>query len=70
MGKGNNKFESVKLRKKFKKSDNYRCCSVPGGNVNKLSRGMCCTYPQWYVRHDRKVDAIQQSLDIESDSGY
>lgn len=63
MGRGENKFDSTRLRKKFKKSQNYRCCSVQGGNVNKLSRGMCCTYPQWYIRHDRKLVARLDSND-------
>lgn len=63
MGRGNNKIESVRLRKRFKKSDNYRCCGVSGGNVNKLSRGMCCTYPQWYIRHDRRLNALLDTTD-------
>ena len=47
---GTNKHENILIRKKFKKSDNYICCSKPTGNHNKEQRGCCCTYPMVYKR--------------------
>lgn len=50
-----NKYESMKIRKKFKKGANYRCCYAPTGNPGKYSGGYCCTYPQVYKRRDITV---------------
>lgn len=52
---GKNKHESTKLRKKFRKSPQYRCCFPPTGNIQKLSKGYCCTFPQVYRRYDLKL---------------
>lgn len=49
-----NKHDSIMIRKKFKKSYNYKCCLKPTGNINKESRGYNCTYPMVYKRYDKK----------------
>lgn len=49
---GDNKHESTIIRKKFRKSNNYRCCGAPEGNSQKFSVKYCCTYPMVYKRHD------------------
>lgn len=51
---GQNKHENVMIRKKFKKSPNYRCCGKPIGNINKESKGYNCTYPMVWKRYDHK----------------
>lgn len=50
-----NKYESMLVRKKFRKSYNYRCCKKPIRNRTKItntSRNRCCTYPMIYKRYD------------------
>ena len=51
-----NKYESMKIRKKFKKSKNYRCCFAPTGNPGKYSSKYSCTYPKVYKRRDVTVE--------------
>ncbi|CAH6420367.1 Hypothetical protein HVR_LOCUS1174 [uncultured virus] len=50
-----NKHENKIIRKKFKKSINYRCCCAVTGNPGRFSSGYCCTYPQVYRRRDVTV---------------
>lgn len=49
---GHNKHQNIKIRKKFRKNIPYRCCYAKTGNINKVNRGYCCTYPQTYRRQD------------------
>lgn len=55
MAGGQNKHENVMIRKKFKKSLNYKCCGKPTGNKNKESRHYNCTYPMVYKKYDCKI---------------
>jgi len=50
-----NKYESMFIRKKFRKTQHYRCCLAPSGNPGKYSSRYCCTYPQVYKRRDITV---------------
>lgn len=68
-----NKHESTLIRKKFRKSVNYRCCGKPTGNMNKTrhcSMNACCTYPMVWKRYDIRVESMRMSrLDQEAGSG-
>ena len=61
-----NKYQSMLIKKTFKKHPPYRCCILPDGNKTKMSRGLCCTYPQWYHRHDVKNQAIWDARHFET----
>lgn len=50
-----NKHLNALIRKKFKKSTRYICCSKPTGNKNKERVGYCCSYPMVYKRLNDKV---------------
>lgn len=54
---GQNKHENILYRKRYRRNPPYRCCSAPFGNCNKMSTGLCCTFPQCYKRHDESVAA-------------
>ncbi len=54
----NNKHQSHLIRKKFKKSKQYKCCYVSNQNVNKLSRSYCGSFTKKYRRTDRKLNAL------------
>lgn len=64
---GDNKHQSTMVRKKFRKSGNYKSCAVPIGNINKFSKSYCCTFPQLYKRFDELIYNDQQCKYYDDD---
>ena len=67
---GNNKRESMQIRKKFRRSrktSKYCCCFAKTGNIQRFSSGYCCTFPQVYRRQDTTVqnNLISRYMDEE-----
>jgi hypothetical protein len=63
-----NKYTSMLIRKKFKKSKkNYRCCGKPIGNQNKYRTYFCCSYPMVYKRLNTKYLNISDSMQFNNE---
>lgn len=52
----NSLYLNKRIKRKFRKSSRFRCCSAPTGNANKFASGYCCTYPSIYKRRDINVE--------------
>ena len=59
-----NKNVNTKIRKQFRRTDNYICCIPSPGNYNKVHRGFSCTHAKFYDRLDNKILFHKMALDI------
>jgi hypothetical protein len=58
-----NKNMNIKIRKQFRRTQNYVCCIPAPGNSNKEHAGFSCTCAKFYTRLDNKLLSHKMALD-------
>lgn len=58
-----NKNMNTKIRKHFRRTENYICCAPYPGNSNKEHIGFSCTCAKFYTRLDNKLLSQRMASD-------
>lgn len=59
-----NKNLNIKIRKQFRRTDNYICCVPYPGNSNKEHLGFACMCAKFHTRLDNKLLSRKMASDV------